>query len=116
MRARLRWGPAFTVIEVMIAVALLSAVALGVTTTLVAAQRARAVSERWMQATQLAAEGLEQLRAGHALAPIRIPGGFERSGRITVWNGHANVSELQVTVSWNDGDAHSFQLVTLMRR
>lgn len=98
------------------AVLLLSAIALGLTRTLVGAQRARAVSEKWMQATQLAAEGIEQLRAGRTLGPLRIAGGFERSGSATLLTGHAALYRLEVTVSWNDGQPHSMQLSTLVRR
>ena len=46
----------FTLIEVLMAVVLLSTMALALSRTLIASQRARAASERWMQATRLAAE------------------------------------------------------------
>lgn len=106
----------FTLVEVIIAVFLLSVIALGLTNTLIGAQRARVVSERWMQATQLAAEGIEQLRAGQALEPTRIAGYFDRASRVVAWNDHPGLSRLEVTVSWNDGAPRSFQLTTLVRR
>ena len=114
MAARAESG--FTLIEVMIAVLLLSAISLGLTRTLVSTQRARVVSEQWMQATQLAVEGMEQLRARQPLGPIRIPGAFERSAAVEAWGGHPGLDRLEVTVSWNDGEPHNFHLVTLARR
>jgi prepilin-type N-terminal cleavage/methylation domain-containing protein len=106
----------FTLVEVMIALVLLSSIALGVTSTLVAAQRARVVSENWMEATQLATEGLEQLRAGHSLGPVRNGGHFDRTGSVAGWNGHPGLYHLEVTVTWNDGEPRHLQLVTLARR
>ena len=116
MKVALRAVRAFTLVEIMIALVLLSSIALGVTTTLVAAQRARAVSEQWMQATELAVEGIEQLRAGHSLGPIRVGGRFERAGSIVAWNGHSGVYRIDVTVAWNDGEPRHLRLVTLARR
>jgi prepilin-type N-terminal cleavage/methylation domain-containing protein len=106
----------FTLIEVLVAVLLLSTMALTLSRTLIASQRARATSERWTQAAQLAAEGVEQLRTGQALGPVRIPGDFGRRAAVTAWNGHDRLVQLVVTVSWNDGSAHDFQLSTLARR
>jgi prepilin-type N-terminal cleavage/methylation domain-containing protein len=105
----------FTLVEVMVAVLLLSMIALALTQTLVSAQRAHGVSEEWMQATQLAAEGIEQFRAGNALTPLAAAGCFERSGTIALWDDHPGLYRLEVTVSWNNGQSH-FQLITLARR
>jgi prepilin-type N-terminal cleavage/methylation domain-containing protein len=106
----------FTLIEVLVAVLLLSTMALTLSQTLIASQRARATSERWTHAAQLAAEGIEQLRTGQAPGPVRIPGDFGRHAEVAAWNGHAKLVQLTVTVSWNDGTAHDFQLSTLVRR
>lgn len=106
----------FSLIEVLIAMAILSVISLAVSTTLIGAQRARGTSERWMQALQLAAEGIEQVRAGHALGAVRIAGAFKRSGRVTPWRDHPGLYQLEVTVSWDDPQPHALQLVTLARR
>ena len=106
----------FSLVEVMVATVLLSAIALAVSQTLVGALRARAQSERWMQATQLATEGIEQLRAGHSLRTLAADVGFERTGSTMPWVGHPGVQRLEVTVSWNDGEPHTFQLTTLVRQ
>lgn len=104
----------FTLVEVMVALFLLSGVALGLTTTLMATQRARVVSEQRMQAVLLAAEGIEQLRAGQALGAVGRPF-FERTGTVAPWGAHAGLQRLEVTVTWNDGDPQQLQLVTLAR-
>lgn len=106
----------FSLVEVMVATVLLSAVALAVTQTLVGALQMRARSERWMQATELATEGIEQLRAGHTLRPLPAGTAFERTGSVAAWSGHPGVQHLEVTVSWNDGEPHAFQLTTLARQ
>lgn len=106
----------FSLVEALVATLLLSAIALAVTQTLVGALQVRARNERWMQATQLATEGIEQLRAGHTLRPVAALASFERAGSITPWNGHPGLQQVEVTVSWNDGERHSFQLTTLVRR
>ena len=100
----------------MVATLLLSTIALAVTQTLVNALQVRARSERWMQATQLATEGIEQLRAGHSLRSLPASSGFVRSATTAAWSGHPGVQRLDVTVSWNDGEPHTFQLTTLVRQ
>jgi prepilin-type N-terminal cleavage/methylation domain-containing protein len=111
---RLRNG--FTLVEVLIALLLLSATALALTQTLLGTQHTRAVGEKWMHATQLAVEGIERFRAGHALGAVPPNGGFERSGDVTPWDGHPGLYRLEVTVSWNDGEPRRLQLITLARR
>ncbi len=107
---------AFTLVEVMMALLLLSSMALAVTATLVAAHRARVVSQHWMQATELAAEGIEQLRAGHTLGPVRNGDQFERTGSAMAWSAHPGLYRIEVAVTWNDGEPRRMQLVTLGRR
>lgn len=106
----------FSLVEVMVATLLLSTIALALTQTLVNALQVRARSERWMQAMQLATEGMEQLRAGHALRSLPAGFGFTRSGTTAVWSGHPGVQRLDVTVSWNDSEPHTFKLTTLARQ
>ena len=106
----------FSLVETMVATLLLSTIALAVTQTLVGTLQLRARNERWMLATQLATEGIEQLRAGHVLRPLAASTGFERSGSVAPWNGHPGLQHLEVAVSWNDGEPHSLQLTTLARQ
>jgi prepilin-type N-terminal cleavage/methylation domain-containing protein len=106
----------FTLIEVMIALTLLSVVALSLSTTLISTHRALTGSGRRMQATQLAVEAMEQLRAGQVPEGMNSAEGFDRSAQATLWDGQAGLRRLEVTVSWNDGDTHTLRLVTLARR
>jgi prepilin-type N-terminal cleavage/methylation domain-containing protein len=106
----------FTLIELLVALALLSGLALALSTTLITTHRLLAASGKRMQAAQLAAEALEQLRAGQAPSAVSLAGNFERSTLVTPWGGHPDLRRLEVTVSWNDGDTHTLQLVTLARR
>ncbi|MFI5398844.1 MAG: prepilin-type N-terminal cleavage/methylation domain-containing protein [Candidatus Binatia bacterium] len=106
----------FTLVELLVALVLLSVAALGLTTTLISTHRALRAGEQWMEATQLAAEGIEQLRAGQIPAPAPSTGAFDRVAVMTPWDGHFGLQRLEVTVSWNDGERHTFQLVTLARR
>jgi prepilin-type N-terminal cleavage/methylation domain-containing protein len=106
----------FTLIEILVAVLLLSMLALALSRTLIVSQRARTASERWTQAAQLAAEGIERLRTGQVLGPQLVVGQFQRRADVTLWNGHDDVQQLVVTVSWNDGTAHDLRLSTLVRR
>lgn len=106
----------FTLIEVLIALLLLSTMALALTQTLIGTQHAQTVSAQWSHATQLAVEGIEQFRAGHTLTAVPADKGFERSGDVTPWDGHPGLYRLEVTVSWNDGEPRRLQLITLARR
>jgi prepilin-type N-terminal cleavage/methylation domain-containing protein len=106
----------FTLVELLVAVLLLSVVALGLSSTLASTGKALRLSRKWMQATQVGAEGMEQLRAGQGADPIGGASGFDRSVVTTPWNGHPGLQRVEVTVSWDDGEEHTFRLVTLVRR
>lgn len=106
----------FSLIEVLVATLLLSTVALALTRTLTGAQRGRAISEQWLLATQLAAEGIEQLRAGGRLEDVPLDRAIERVGASVPWAGHPGLRRIEVTVSWDDGERYTFQLATLVRQ
>jgi prepilin-type N-terminal cleavage/methylation domain-containing protein len=111
---RRRWCAAgLTLVEVLIALVLLSVISLALGSTLVAAQRAQRVSEHWMQALQLAAGGVEELRAGRGLG--RCPSQFRCSGQLTPVGAAMGLQRVEVTVEWDDDTAHSYQLSTLVR-
>ncbi len=109
-------APGFMLIELMIALVLLSAAALALGSTLLSTQHALAASRRWVGAAQLAADGLEQLRAGQPPGPVRDAAEFARAVAVTPWSGHVGLQRLEVTVTWNDGESHTVRLVTLARR
>ena len=105
----------FTLIEVIISVLLLSVIALALTSTLVSTQRALTQSKKWMIASQLAADGLERLRAGGQVPAEHLAGGFDRTA-IRQPAGGAELDRLEVTVTWRDDAPHEVHLVTLARR
>lgn len=102
----------FSLLEVIVALFLLSTASLAVTSTLVAAQRSQRTSERWLLAVQLAADGVEQLRAGLPLAPLPAAGGFERSGGLASEATRPAVAEVEVTVRWDDDGPRAYRLAT----
>jgi len=104
----------FTLVELLVALLVLSVAALGLSSTLASSGRALTLSRNLMQATQLAAEGMEQLRAGQV--PDPLGGEFKRSTATVRWDGYPGLQRLEVTVSWEDGEAHTVRLVTLARR
>jgi type II secretory pathway component PulJ len=111
MRAR-----GVTLVEVMLALLLTSTLALGLTQTLISAQRARERSGRRLRAVQLATAAMERLRAGQAPAGPDSVDGFTRAVSAAPWAAHPELSRVEVTVSWNDGSLQHIRLVTLMRR
>jgi prepilin-type N-terminal cleavage/methylation domain-containing protein len=105
----------FTLVEVLIAMVLLSTCALGLARGLVGAQRAQETSDRWMTAVLLAGEGIEQLRAGQTVAAAPPASGFQRSGTVAP-GAPVGLDRLEVTVTWVDPAPRRFQIVTLARR
>ncbi len=105
----------FTLIEVVVAFALLATISTGVSTTLLQATRARVVSRHLLTATQLAADGIEHARGGNALAPLptRV-GNFERRVSISPWPATPGLRRVAVVVEWNDGRAQQLELQTLI--
>jgi prepilin-type N-terminal cleavage/methylation domain-containing protein len=106
----------FTLVEALVAVALLAVTALAVTQTCLQAQRARRLSAGHMRATLLAAQALEQLRAGHGAQPLTVADGTARAATVAAWNGRKDLQHVEVTVTWNDGAERVLRLSTLMRR
>jgi prepilin-type N-terminal cleavage/methylation domain-containing protein len=111
-----RSAAGFTLIEVLAAVGLLSIIALALAKTLVTSMRSAMASGRWIRATQLAAEGMERLRAGDAPTTVAAFGEFERQAAVTTWSGNPRLFRLEVSVTWNDGESHVVRLVSLARR
>ena len=103
----------FGLVELLVALTLLSTIALALTSTIVTCHQARNRNERWMRATTLAAEGLEQLRAGQALSTIPQPTIFARRGNNQGLGGLPGLRRIDVSVSWNDGQDQTLQLSAL---
>ena len=106
----------FTLVEVLMVLLVLSTTALALSNTLTSAHHTLGNSGRWMRAIELAAAGMEQVRAGQTLRPLDADAPFQRSSQIQPWPGHSDLYRVEVTVSWDDGESQQFRLSTLMRR
>lgn len=105
-----------TLVELLVATLILSITATALAGTLARAEHARRASDKWLSASQLAAERLELLRAGNRTTdepPIR---GFERTWRALGEPGISGVERVEVRVTWQDDGPRSFTLVSLLRR
>lgn len=105
----------FTMIELLVAVAIFTLLAAALAQTLVRAQHVRASSARWLRATQLAEERLERLRAGDRTDDAGPIGEFTR-----VWQAQPAVDppgldRVDVVVTWEDGGPQRFVLSALAR-
>jgi prepilin-type N-terminal cleavage/methylation domain-containing protein len=108
-------GRGFTVIELLVAVAIFTTIAAGLAQTLVHAQQARASSARWMRATQLAEERLERLRAGDRSEDAVPLGEFTRRWHGAAAAGLVGLERLDVEVLWEDRGPQRFVLSALAR-
>lgn len=104
-----------SMVELLVAVALFGLTAAAVAQTLVAAQRLRATSERWLRATQLADERLERIRAGDRGDDPGPIGEFTRTLRIGGADGAPGLERVDVTIEWTDRGPQRFALSTLQR-
>jgi len=105
-----------SLIEVLIALLVFSVVATGLAQTLVVGLRARRTSGDWMKATQLAVEGIEQIRSGGGAVVGETLGRFHRSVRIQDGVAALPLERIDVTVEWQDDGPKEFTLSVLRRR
>lgn len=105
----------FTLLEVVIALALLSLVAAASTRTLIAARRVGHELTRWRHAHALAVEGLELARAGMPARLWELDGDWTR--RVTVRpGGLPGVEAVDVEVRANTGSGPRVRLSTWVWR
>jgi type IV pilus assembly protein PilV len=120
----LKTDAAFTLIEVMIGIVILTIVSLGLVSLTVSIIRGNAFSHRMTAATTLAQDKLEQVkRLGYAHAATAA--GTESYGSIANFSGFkrvtviesdtsaTNVKTVTVTVSWS-ADTHSVASMTMV--
>lgn len=105
----------FTVIELLVAAVIFGLLAAGLAQTLIRAQQIRTSSARWMQATQLAEERLERLRAGDRTDDSGPIGAFMRSWRSDSALDQPGLERFDVVVTWDDGGPQQFGLTALAR-
>ncbi len=101
----------FTLIEIMVALALLSFAAMGLANCLVTAQRAQVESGRWMRAFSLAEESIERARvSGCGAADV-----VDAYSRTCTASG-SGLERIEVAVSWSLPVRREVRLATMVRR
>jgi len=104
----------FAMVEILVALLLFALIATPTARTLAIAQRSRVASGRWMQATELAGELLEQLRAGADVPESQEMDGFSRSWQC-LRDAYDGVDRYDATVRWSDGAEREVVLTSLLR-
>jgi prepilin-type N-terminal cleavage/methylation domain-containing protein len=112
------WGKAgYSLIEVLVAVTLFSLTALSISAGVGRTIRTNILSANFTQATILAQDKLEELRAQSAVlgddTDTPHPG-FTRTWEITPDAPEQGVSRIDVTVSWTDDRPHTVTLTTVV--
>lgn len=100
----------FTLVEVMVALVLLSLSAVALAHCLLLAQRLQIESGRWMRAAALAQEGLERARTLGCEADD-VAGLFLRRCASTTSDG---LRGIEVTVTWAAPEQREFRLATVV--
>lgn len=111
-----RGARGFTVVELLVASAIFTALAAALAQTLVHAQQARASSARWLRATQLAESRLERLRAGDRSAGAAPRGEFTCTWRSEPAAAAPGLERFDVEVTWEDRGTQRFVLSALARQ
>lgn len=99
----------FTLVEVLVALLLLSIGALALADSLLAARRLQVESGRWMQAAALAEQGIERARAG--ACGDDVEGSFTRTCSSAA---HGRLRRIEVHVRWSRPAARELSLTTLV--
>lgn len=105
----------FSLIELLVAVAIFGVLAAALAHSVIAAQQARASTARWMRATQLAEERWERLRAGDRSEDGPV-GEFRRAWSAAASDIDPSLERCDVSVSWEDRGPRRFVLSGLVRR
>jgi len=101
----------YTLLEVLVALALLGAAATALTEALLVAHRAQRVANQWLQAVVLAEQALERARLSR-MGGADAPGGFRRRWEIVPIADDLRLTRLQVTVEWDRPAPGALQLAT----
>lgn len=104
----------FTLIEVVVALLILSMSAVAVTEALLTAQRAQRLSSRWMRAVELADEAMELGRKSRRSGSDEV-GDFRREWTVETADADLGLSRIEVSVDWSLPTPQHFTLTTLMR-
>jgi prepilin-type N-terminal cleavage/methylation domain-containing protein len=105
----------FTVVELLVALAIFTVLAAALAQTLIHAQQVRASSARWWRAGQLAEERLERLRAGDRAVDTGPIGEFTRAWQIQPFADQPGLERVDVVVSWTETGPQCCALSALVR-
>ena len=111
----------FTLIEVLIALVILSVAFLGLAGLMVQTTKNNSFGGRMTEAATLAQDKLEELRA---VSWVTITPGsdkmssngmdFSRNWRVTPNPTNGNLKEIAVTINWKDKTSHSIRLLSVL--
>ena len=115
-------SPGYSLIEVLVAMAIFAIASLSLSAGAVAVIRAGHVSDRLTQATILAQDKLEEFRA--EFEPLRDGSDTPQAGQVSFirnWQvsfdtPEAGVARIDVTVSWSDPQPHTVTLLTVVNQ
>jgi|SRR6185369_1635961 len=103
----------FTLLEVVIAMAIFSITALGITRLQIGTLQANAYAKRRTIALNFAQDKVEKVRSGQACSAAQLTYGSLTFALVcTTANGPNNTQNVTVTVSWSDPTAQSVQIQT----
>lgn len=104
----------FSLIEVVVALLLLSVSALAVTEALLTAQRAQRLGGQWMRAADLAEQAIERARATRLGGNDRV-GEFRRRWTVETADADLRLTRIQVEIDWGLPRPQHFTLAALVR-
>ena len=107
----------YSLIEVLVALTLFSVAALGISAGVATVVRTGKLSADFTHATILAQDKLEELRA--QVGPVTTgsdspQSGFARTWAVTPDSPETGVTQINVTVSWEDFTPHTVTLTTVV--
>lgn len=123
---RLRSGAGFTLVEVLVAVGILSVGMLGLAVGAISITRANKTAQFHTMATNLAQEKLEQIKATTVAnvtqclsscetAPTYLGVTFTRKWTVTADTPAGGLTQITVTVDWTDYTSHTVSVTSAMQ-
>lgn len=114
MTKRLKSCRGFSLVELLIALVVLTTASLTVATALIAANRHGLQTTNWLRAIVLMIDAQETVRAGHALDPQGEESHHQRRVVTTPDASDPRLRHVEITISWEDSMPHSWSLSTAM--
>lgn len=105
-----------SLVEMLVAIVLLSTLTTALTQTLIAAHRNRSALRRSTTIVRLAEAGLEQIKSIGRVDPLDQGTEFFRDGTLEIWAEDLGLYRAQVRVGSKSSPSIQLELVTLVRR